>query len=61
MYVWKDGKNGREYDHLRADIQKSIKIDEETLKIIEGCSGRSFSDKVRKMAAEYKELKQRYS
>lgn len=61
MYVWKDGENGREYDHLRADIQKSIKIDKGTLKIIEGCSGRSFSDKVRKMAAEYKELKQQYS
>lgn len=59
MYVWKDGENGKKYEHLGADIQKSIKIDEETLKIIEDCSGRSFSDKVRKMAAEYKELKER--
>lgn len=59
MYVWKNGENGRKYEHLKADIQKSIKIDKETLKTIEGCSGRSFSDKVRKMAAEYKELKER--
>lgn len=61
MYIWKNGADGKRYEHLGANIQKSIKIDEETLRIIEGCSGRSFSDKVRKMAAEYKELKQRHS
>lgn len=61
MYIWKDGAEGRTYEHLGANIQKSIKIDKETLEIIEGCSGRSFSDKVRKMAAEYREMKERYS
>lgn len=61
MYVWKNGENGKTYDQLGANIQKSIKIDKETLKIIEGCSGRSFSDKVRKMASEYREMKERYS
>lgn len=55
MYVWKN--NGRNYEHLGANIQKSIKIDEETLEIINGCSGRSFSDKVRNMAKEYRKLK----
>lgn len=55
MYVWKN--NGRTYEHLGANIQKSIKIDEETLEIINGCSGRSFSDKVRNMAREYREMK----
>ena len=54
MYVW--NKNG-EYEHLRADIQKSIKIDKDTFEIIEKCKGRNFSDKVRKMAAEYERLK----
>jgi len=54
MYRWnKDGK----YEHIGANIQKSIKIDKETLDIIEGCSGRSFSDKVRNMAAEFREPK----
>lgn len=61
MYVWKNGENGKTYDKLGANIQKSIKIDKETLEIIEGCSGRSFSDKVRKMASEYREMKERYS
>lgn len=50
MYVWKNGN----YVHVGANIQKSIKIDQETLEIIEGCKGRSFSDKVRKMAKEFK-------
>lgn len=59
MYVWKN--NGRTYEHLGANIQKSIKIDEETLEIINGCSGRSFSDKVRNMAKEYREMKCRDS
>lgn len=61
MYIWKNGADGRTYEHLGANIQKSIKIDKETLEIIEGCSGRSFSDKVRKMASEYREMKERYS
>lgn len=55
MYVWKNG--GSTYEHMRANIQKSIKIDEETFEIINGCSGRSFSDKVRNMAKEYRKLK----
>lgn len=55
VYVWKN--NGRTYEHIGANIQKSIKIDEETLEIINGCSGRSFSDKVRNMAREYREMK----
>lgn len=50
MYTWKDGN----YVHLGANIQKSIKIDRETLEIIEGCEGRNFSDKVRNMAKEFK-------
>lgn len=57
MYVWKKKENGWSYEHLGADIQKSIKIDRETLEIINGCSGRSFSQKVRNMAAEYREMK----
>lgn len=57
MYTWKNGS----YEHLGANIQKSIKIDNDTLEIIESCSGRSFSDKVRKMAEEYKRLKVRDS
>lgn len=57
MYKWKEGENGKVYEHIGANIQKSIKIDRETLEIIEGCHGRSFSDKVRNMAAEYKKLK----
>lgn len=61
MYTWKNGANGRTYEHLGANIQKSIKIDKETLETIEGCLGRSFSDKVRKMASEYKEMKARHS
>lgn len=53
MYTWKNGK----YQHIGANIQKSIKIDAETLEVIEGVEGRSFSDKVRNMAAEYRRLK----
>ena len=53
MYTWKNGN----YQHMGANIQKSIKIDAETLEIIEEVKGRSFSDKVRNMAAEYRELK----
>lgn len=53
MYTWKNGN----YQHVGANIQKSIKIDAETLEIIEAVEGRSFSDKVRKMAAEYRRLK----
>jgi hypothetical protein len=49
----KDGKLG----NIGADIQKSIKIDSETQEIIESIHGRSFSDKVRKMAKEYQKLK----
>lgn len=58
MYKWKDTENGKVFDHIRADIQKSIKIDQETFDIISGCSGRSFSDKVRNMAAEYVRIKE---
>lgn len=53
MYTWKNGN----YQHVGANIQKSIKIDAETLEVIEGIKGRSFSDKVRNMAAEYRRLK----
>jgi len=53
MYTWKNGN----YQHVGANIQKSIKIDTETLEVIEGVEGRSFSDKVRNMAAEYRRLK----
>lgn len=57
MYKWKDGENGRTYAHMQANIQKSIKIDKATNDIITGCNGRSFSDKVRNMAAEFEKLK----
>ncbi len=53
MYTWKNGN----YQHVGANIQKSIKIDTETLEVIEGVEGRSFSDKVRNMAAEYRRIK----
>ena len=53
MYTWKNGN----YQHVGANIQKSIKIDAETLEVIEAVEGRSFSDKVRNMAAEYRRLK----
>lgn len=53
MYTFKKGV----YRHIGANIQKSIKIDAETLKIIESVRGRSFSEKVRNMAEEYKKLK----
>lgn len=53
MYIYKNGKS----QHIGAHIQKSIKIDADTLEIIEGIKGRSFSDKVRKMATEYRKLK----
>lgn len=53
MYIWKNGK----HQHVGANIQKSIKIDAETLEIIEGVKGRSFSSKVRSMAAEYRQIK----
>lgn len=58
MYRWKDTENGKTYEHIGANIQKSIKIDAETLEIIERCHGRSFSDKVRNMAAEYRAMKE---
>lgn len=53
MYTWKNGN----FQHVGANIQKSIKIDVATMEIIEGIEGRSFSEKVRKMAEEYKQLK----
>lgn len=53
MYTWKNGN----YQHIGANVQKSIKIDAETLEIIETVEGRSFSDKVRNMAEEYRRLK----
>ena len=59
MYRWKYTDVGRSYEHIGANIQKSIKIDAETLEIIEGCHGRSFSDKVRNMAAEYRSMKEK--
>ena len=59
MYRWKNTDVGRSYEHIGANIQKSIKIDAETLEIIEGCHGRSFSDKVRNMAAEYRAMKEK--
>ncbi|MCX4292250.1 MAG: hypothetical protein OSJ36_10725 [Odoribacter sp.] len=59
VYVWKN--NGSTYEHMGANIQKSIKIDRETLDIINGCGGRSFSDKVRNMAKEYREMKRKDS
>lgn len=52
MYTFKKG----EYQHIGANIQKSIKIDAETLATIESVKGRSFSDKVRNMAEEYKKI-----
>ena len=57
MYTWKNGN----YQHVGANIQKSIKIDVATMEIIEGIEGRSFSEKVRKMAEEYKRLKRQLS
>lgn len=54
MYKWK--KDGS-YNHIGADIQKSIKIDTETFNTIKTVNGRSFFDKVRNMATEYKEMK----
>lgn len=59
MYVWKNNRST--YEHVGANIQKSIKIDQETLDIINGCSGRSFSDKVRNMAKEYRKMKRKDS
>lgn len=53
MYTWKNWN----FQHVGANIQKSIKIDVATMEIIEGIEGRSFSEKVRKMAEEYKRLK----
>lgn len=53
MYTFKKGV----YQHIGANIQKSIKIDAETQEIIESVHGRSFSDKVRNMAEEYRKLK----
>lgn len=53
MYTFKRGK----LQHIEANIQKSIKIDTETQEIIESVRGRSFSDKVRNMAEEYRKLK----
>ena len=53
MYTWKNGN----YQHVGASIQKSIKIDVETLEIIEKIEGRSFSEKVRNMAEEYQKIK----
>lgn len=50
MYTWKNGN----YVHMGVNIQKSIKIDQETLEAIESCPGRNFSDKVRNMAKEFK-------
>ena len=55
MYKWKHG--GRDYGHIGANIQKSIKIDAETQATIESVEGRSFSDKVRNMATEYRRIK----
>lgn len=54
MYV--RNKEGR-YGHIGANIQKTIKVNEEVYRIINECSGRSFSDKIRKMAYEYEEMK----
>lgn len=56
MYKWK--KDGS-YDHIRATTQKSIRIDKETEEIINAINGRSFSDKVRNMAQEYINMKER--
>lgn len=53
VYTFKNGKS----QHIGANIQKSIKIDAETQEIIESVKGRSFSDKIRNMAAEYLRLK----
>ena len=53
MYRFKNGK----LKPIGANIQKSIKIDAETLEIINGVEGRSFSDKVRNMAEEYARIK----
>lgn len=53
MYEYRDGY----YRRLRADIQKSIRIDRETYEIIDSFEGRNFSDKIRKMAREFKKLK----
>lgn len=53
MYTWKNGI----YQHIGANIQKTIKIDAETQEIIEAVKGRSFSDRVRNIAAEYRRLK----
>lgn len=57
MYRWQKTKEGEVFAHIGACIQKSIKIDKGTLEIIEECKGRSFSDKIRNMAAEYKRMK----
>lgn len=56
MYI--RDKNGR-YSKLRADYQTSIRIDKRTKEIIDKMDGRSFSDKVRNLAYEYEELKEK--
>lgn len=53
MYIFKEGAR----QQIGANIQKSIKIDAKTQEIIESVHGRSFSDKVRNMAEEYRKLK----
>ena len=53
MYTYKHGK----YQHIKADIRKSITIDDDTFQIINSIKGRNFSDKIRKMAAEYQKIK----
>ena len=47
----------RELPARRRKYSEKHKIDTETLEVIEGVEGRSFSDKVRNMAAEYRRLK----
>ena len=59
MYRFKETPSGWRYEQIRADIQKSIRIDRSTLEIIEGCEGRSFSDKLRRMAEDYDALRKR--
>lgn len=54
MLIYRDGI----YRKLGADIQKSIKLDFESYEIINGMPGRSFSDKVRNTAYEYRRLKE---
>ena len=45
------------YRRIRCDVQKSIKLDEETYKIINNIPGKNFSQKIRNMAIQFEKQK----